>query len=60
MLMMLAFVGLTTGAYPVSPIELPMRRCQGRHPPRDYVWHDKPPEPLVRRRVLRRPGPCGS
>ena len=60
MLLILAFVGLTTGTYPVIPLETPTRRCRGREPPQEYAWQDKPVKPLVRSRTLRRLGRCGS
>ncbi len=60
MLLILAFVGLTTGTYPVLPLETPIRRCRSRQPPQEYAWQDKPVKPLVRSRTLRRLGRCGS
>lgn len=60
MLLILAFVGLTTGTYPVMPLETPTRRCRGRQPSEEYAWQDKPVKPLVRSRTLRRLARCSN
>jgi hypothetical protein len=58
MLLILAFVGLTTGTYPITRLEIPVRRCRGRQVSEEYVWQEKPAQPPVRPKALRRPGRC--